>query len=62
MIDANSNVNDFKFFNSDLTSTVKPQWFQVNPSSLPNYKLIAVGSAPASGAGAAATAPKPAAP
>jgi outer membrane lipoprotein-sorting protein len=61
VIDANGDVNDFKFFNSDLTSTVKPQWFQVNPSSLPTYKLIVVGNGSTS-AGAPSTAAKPAAP
>lgn len=44
VIDSNGDTNDFKFFNSDLTSTVKPQWFQVNPSSLPAYKLVVVGN------------------
>lgn len=42
VIDSSGDTNDFKFFHSDLTSTVKARWFQVNPSSLPTYRLVVV--------------------
>lgn len=40
VIASNGDENDFKFFAPDLTATVKPGWFQVNPSSLPTYRLV----------------------
>jgi outer membrane lipoprotein carrier protein len=52
VIDSNGDTNDFKFFDSELTSTVKAQWFQVNPSSLPTYKVVVVNSGSGSGSGA----------
>ncbi len=54
VIDSNGDTNEFDFYNPDFTSTVKPSWFQVNPASVPTYKLVVVGSA---GSGSAPSAP-----
>jgi outer membrane lipoprotein-sorting protein len=66
VIDSNGDTNDFSFYTPDLTSAVKSWWFQVNPSSLPTYKLVQLNqpnSASGSGtAGASANAPSPSTP
>ena len=52
VIDSSGDTNMFKFFAPNLTSTVKPQWFQVNPSSMPTYALVVAGAQGGSGSGA----------
>jgi outer membrane lipoprotein carrier protein len=49
VIDANGNTNTFKFFRPDLTAPIKPQLFQVKPSTLPSYALVVAGAQGTSG-------------
>jgi outer membrane lipoprotein-sorting protein len=47
VIDSDGNKNQFNFFTPDLATTITASWFQVNPSSLPTYKLLQLQSTPA---------------
>jgi outer membrane lipoprotein carrier protein len=51
VVDSNGDTNEFNFYSPDLKSPVKASWFQVNPASVPNYKLVVVGGAVGSGFG-----------
>jgi len=53
VIDSSGDTNTFKFYAPNLASTVRPQWFQVNPSSLPRYTLSVAGAQSGSGSGGA---------
>ena len=44
VIDSSGDTNDFSFLSPDVKAPVKAAWFQVNPASLPTYKLVVVGS------------------
>lgn len=53
VIDANGNMNRFNFYTPNLNATVKKSYFQVNPTSLPTYKLVQLQTTPASSSGSA---------
>jgi len=61
VIDSNGNTNDFRFYSPDVTSPVKASLFQVNPASVPTYRLVVVGSG-GSGSGSGPPALGPTAP
>ena len=44
VIDAKGDTNMFQFFSPDLTTPIKGQWFNVNPSSLSGYSLTVTGA------------------
>jgi outer membrane lipoprotein-sorting protein len=48
VIDANGVANEFHFYAPNLQPTVAAGWFQVNPASLPTYRLVQAPTAPAS--------------
>ena len=61
VIDSNGDTNDFKYFTPNLQATVKSALFQVNPASLPTYKVVVVQSATGSATGSGSGAVTPAA-
>ena len=40
IVDSSDNVNHFKFFAPDFKAQIEPTWFQFNPSSVKNYRVI----------------------
>jgi len=57
VIDSNGDSNDFSFYTPNLTSTVKPSWFQVNPASQPTYQLVQLNQAGLAGGSGSAVGP-----
>jgi outer membrane lipoprotein-sorting protein len=57
VIDSNGDTNEFDFYNPDLKSPVKQSWFQVNPASIPTYKVVVIGHGAGAGSGSAQAAP-----
>jgi len=57
VIDSNGDTSTFNFYTPDLSSTVMPSWFQVNPASLPNYKLVQINAGTVPNATPTPTAP-----
>jgi outer membrane lipoprotein-sorting protein len=58
VIDTSGNTNAFRFLSPDLTATVDHSWFQVNPSSLPTYRLVQLNqTGPAASSGSAVATP-----
>jgi outer membrane lipoprotein carrier protein len=49
IVDSSSNVNDFKFYSPDFKSPIEDKYFQFNPASVKNYRVI---DADAQGSGA----------
>ena len=40
IIDSSNNTNHFQFYSPDFTTPVKDTWFQFDPASVPNYRVI----------------------
>jgi outer membrane lipoprotein-sorting protein len=57
VVDSSGDTNDFNFYSPDLKSPVKATWFQVNPNSVPTYKLVVVGNGNSSGSSSGQAAP-----
>jgi outer membrane lipoprotein carrier protein len=56
IIDSSNNVNHFHFYSPDFEKPIKDSWFEFNPDSVKNYRIVD-GDAPqntGSGAGSAA--------
>ncbi len=40
IIDSSNNVNHFRFFAPDFEEPIKDSWFQFDPRSVPNYRVV----------------------
>jgi outer membrane lipoprotein carrier protein len=60
IVDASNNVNDFKFYSPDFKSPIEDKYFQFNPASLKNYRVIDADQQQGSGAAPPPAPPPPA--
>jgi outer membrane lipoprotein carrier protein len=58
IIDSSNNVNHFHFFAPDFEKPIEDTWFEFDPKSVSNYRIVDADQPPAK-SGSAATAPAP---
>ncbi len=46
IVDSSNNVNHFQFFAPDFEAPVKDSWFEFDPRSVPNYRVVDADQAP----------------
>jgi outer membrane lipoprotein carrier protein len=59
IIDSSGNVNHFRFYSPDFEESIKDSWFEFDPKSVPNYRVVDADQQQAP-AGSAAATPAPA--
>lgn len=47
IVDSSNNVNHFEFFRPDFEEPIKDTWFEFDPRSVPNYRVVDADQAPA---------------
>jgi len=57
IIDSSNNVNHFRFFAPDFEEPLKDAWFEFDPRSVPNYRVVDADQPPPKEAPAPAAAP-----
>ena len=58
IVDSSNNVNHFRFFAPDFDSPIKDTWFEFDPRSVPNYRVVDADQPPPQPAPAAPPAKK----
>lgn len=57
IIDSSNNVNHFRFFAPDFAKPIKESWFEFDPKSVKNYRIVDADQDTKAGAGSAALPP-----
>ena len=57
IVDASNNVNHFRFFAPDFEEPIKDAWFEFDPRSVPNYRIVDADQPPPAQGSALAPAP-----
>src|SRR5262249_40304913 len=57
IIDSSGNVNHFNFYSPDFEKTIKDSWFEFDPASVKNYRMVDGDAPQNTGSGGSATKP-----
>jgi outer membrane lipoprotein-sorting protein len=62
IVDSSNNVNHFHFFAPDFEKPIKDAWFEFDPASVKNYRIVDADQPPSKDAGSATPVPAPSGP